>query len=200
MGVREVRVVPNAVRRPALRVQQRSAGVPFRLLFVGNLGYFPNIDGLQWFCEHVLPVLRSIADRPFRVRIAGAGLKPSLAAHLRTHAEVDVAGEVPDVSVEYDAADAVIVPVRAGGGTRIKVIEAFAHERPVVTTTIGAEGIEAESGRELVLAETPEDFAAACAQLMSDEALRRSLTRAGLSLVTRQYSQDAINRLVAGWS
>jgi glycosyltransferase involved in cell wall biosynthesis len=137
-----------------------------------------------------------MASTPFRLRIVGAGADHSIAA-LSSHAEVDFVGEVASVGAEYAAADAAIVPVLAGGGTRIKVIEAFAHQRPVVSTSMGAEGIEAQPERDLLLGDDPEAFAAACLRLMQDEALRQRLTLSALALVTRDYSQDSVNRLVA---
>lgn len=97
--------------------------------------------------------------------------------------EVTVTGPVADVTPWYESAHAVIVPVRAGGGTRIKILEALAHRRPVVSTTVGAEGLGATPGRHLLVADSPVDFAAECDRLMRDRTLRHALAGQGAEFV-----------------
>jgi polysaccharide biosynthesis protein PslH len=144
-----VRVAPNAVRLPEREPTTTAAERPFTFLFVGTFGYYPNDDAAGFFCREVLPLLRETAPGPFRVNVIGRGGGREVQS-LGSLPEVTVIGEVPDMANYYRASDAVIVPVRSGGGTRIKVLEAFSFERPVVATTIGIEGIDAGDGAQLL--------------------------------------------------
>ena len=116
---------------------------------------------------------------------------------LRSHPCVRLLGAVPEVRPLYEAADAAIVPLRAGGGTRIKILEAFSYRRPVVSTTIGAEGITATPGIEILLGDTAEDFAARCVDLMRAPDLADRLAANALCLVTNAYSAPALRRIVS---
>lgn len=191
----EVLVVPNAVRAPDTPPEPLTSH-PFTFLFVGTLGYFPNEDAVRFFCTRVLPWLRARTRQAFRVRIAGAGLPQSLLAFGR-EPEVRLLGLVPDLATEYANADAVIVPVRGGGGTRIKVLEAFAYRRPVVSTTIGVEGIEAVAGEHYLRGDSVQAFGAQCLHLMEDATLRERVALRGRELVLARYSQETVNRLLA---
>jgi len=163
---------------------------PYTLLFVGTLGYLPNADGIRWFCDAILPLLREVAPCPFRVVIVGGGADGRV-WELDSLPDVEVVGAVPDLAPHYRDASAVIVPLRGGGGTRIKVLEAFSYRRPVVSTAIGAEGIAAVPGEHLLIADEPAQFAAACARLMADRAESSRLTAAAHALLLRAYVPDA---------
>jgi len=145
----------------------------------------------------VVPLIRHEAEVPFLVRIAGSGLSKALAP-LAAIPEVRLVGRVPHVSVEYAEADAVIVPIRGGGGTRIKVLEAFAHRRPVISTTIGAQGIDATPGEHYLQADTAAAFALECLRLMRNAELRASLAGSAQALVMTRYTQQPVNEQVAG--
>jgi polysaccharide biosynthesis protein PslH len=173
----DVRLLPNVIRPPG-PLAPPSPGGPFTFLFVGNFDYYPNHDAARYFCAQVLPLLRAGAPGPFRVRFVGAN-PPATVRALAGEPEVTVTGPVADVTPWYESAHAVIVPVRAGGGTRIKILEAFAHRRPVVSTAAGAEGLSVTAGRHLLLADSPQDFAGQCARLMRDPALGRALAGQG---------------------
>jgi glycosyltransferase involved in cell wall biosynthesis len=184
----DVLVLPNVVELAPPREAARANG-PFAFLFVGTLGYFPNEDAASWFRTAVLPELRTIAPGPFRVVVVG-GDGPS-------EAEIEFAGQVPDVGPWYRRADAAIVPLRAGGGTRIKILEAFAHSVPVVSTPLGAEGLEVEDERHLLLAEASAEFARRCSELMANPALGRRLADEAYRLTEGAYSPAAAARAVA---
>jgi glycosyltransferase involved in cell wall biosynthesis len=111
-------------------------------------------------------------------------------------------GEVEDVAPCYAAADAVVIPIRSGGGTRIKILEAFAYKKPVISTSMGMEGIEAVHGVDVMIADTPEDFARCCQQVMADQELRERLVTNAYHLVTRAYSLQVLMRNFTGihWS
>lgn len=188
-------VLPNALPVPAPLPRPPEAG-PFTFLFVGTLGYYPNEDGLRFFCREVLPRLQRIAPRDVRLDIVGIGMSAGVQA-LGELPGVRLVGYVPDVAPRYAWADAVVVPIRAGGGTRIKVLEAFAHRRPVVSTTVGAEGIDARDGEHLLLGDTPEDFAERCARLMTEPALGAGLAERAFALFSARYTIEAAARAVA---
>jgi glycosyltransferase involved in cell wall biosynthesis len=183
---------PNAVRLPRIH----ASGAPMAsLLFVGNLSYAPNQDAAIWLCRELLPRLR--VRRRVRVRIVGGGAGPSVRA-LAPLPGVEIVGPVDDLAPEYKAAGVVVVPIRAGGGTRIKLIEALAYGKPVVSTSIGATGIAVDDGHHLVIADDAAEFAQACLGLLGDPAEARSLGARGRKLVRERYASDVVGaRLVS---
>jgi glycosyltransferase involved in cell wall biosynthesis len=190
-GCRSVAVVPNGVRIPAVPPPAARSRTSFTFLFVASLAYSPNADAARFFCVEVLPGIRAATRRAVRVLLVGSQPGPEV-RRLAARPGVVVTGTVADVTPYYGRADAVIVPVRAGGGSRIKLLEAFAHGRPVVSTGVGAEGIEARHGQELLIADGPAAFAAACVRLMKTPALGRALAGRALALVRRRHGPAAI--------
>ena len=190
----EISVLPNAVRPPA-RVTPHPGGV-FRFLFLGTLGYYPNHDAVLWFCSAILPVLKSRARIPFEVEFAGRGASETLRAAVES-AGARFAGAVPDVQACYEACHAVIAPLRAGGGSRIKILEAFSYQRPVISTPAGIEGIEAGTDEHVLVGESAEAFASACLRLMENRDLRERLARNAESLWSRRYSPEALQKTVS---
>jgi glycosyltransferase involved in cell wall biosynthesis len=189
-----VAVIPNAVRIPDGAASSRPRD-PATLLFVGNLGYYPNEDAALYLCAEILPRLRALVCHSLRVMIVGAN--PSLRVQrLASDPDVIVTGAVPDVAAYYRDAGVVVVPIRAGGGTRIKLLEAFAHRCPVVSTTIGAEGIDARHDEHIMLADTAETFAACCARLLADAELADALADRGFELVATQYCPERVRLLL----
>lgn len=150
-------VLPNAVRLPDAARPDANEDV-FTLLFVGTLGYYPNEDAVQYFGSEILPHIRRLTRSDFVVNIVGRGASPRL-RQLAVDYGMQMIGEVPDIAPWYQNSNAVVVPVRAGGGTRIKVLEAFSHRRAVISTSIGMEGIDAGDDVHVLLADTPEVFA-----------------------------------------
>jgi glycosyltransferase involved in cell wall biosynthesis len=183
-------VLPNALPVPPL-LEPRSNDSPFTFLFIGTLGYYPNEDGVLFFCEQVLPLIRRRAGREFRVDVVGTGPGPAL-LRLAELPEVQIVGPVPEVAPWYRQADAVVVPLRAGGGTRIKVLEAFSYRRPVVSTPVGSEGLDVRGGEHLLLGDTPAKLAAQCLRLMDQPALAASLAETAFALFRDRYSQEAV--------
>ena len=189
-----IEILPNALPMPA-PLRPPPDDRPFTFLFIGTLGYFPNEDAIVTFCHDILPSLRRMATRPFRVSIVGTGATSAIRA-LAAIPEVEVIGAVADIADAYRQAHAAIVPIRAGGGTRIKILEAFAYRRPVVTTSIGVEGIAASHGEHLLIADEPADFARQCARLMASPGLAARLAERAEALFQAEYSLDALNRRV----
>ncbi len=190
-GAADVRVMPNVIdvadRRPELAAR---ADRPFTFVFAGTLTYFPNEDGVIWFADEVLPLLRSRTDRPFRVVLAG--LAPASIKAMQAIPEIRVTGWVRDIAPVYDEANAAIIPLRAGGGTRIKLLEAASYGLPIVSTTIGAEGIMVRSGEHCLIADSPSDFAQACLDLMRNPQTRHQLAENARQLVLQDYSLAAM--------
>jgi glycosyltransferase involved in cell wall biosynthesis len=167
--------VVTAFRRPAQPVGRHEVGDPPVLLFQGELTYAPNIDAAHWLVKSIAPYLHTRMPNA-QIRLVGnacQGVKD-----LHRPPAVTVLGRVPEMVPELARADLSVVPIRYGGGIRNKILECFAHRIPVVSTTIGAEGINAEHGVHLLLADTSEDFAAACERLVTDIDLRKRLVDA----------------------
>jgi glycosyltransferase involved in cell wall biosynthesis len=176
LGAR-VGVIPNSIQVPE-DGQWMPPPRARRLLFVGNLCYQPNIDAVHWLVEEVAPLL----GRPHRIDLVGNASPAVVALASDT---VHVHGAVPVVAPMYAAADVVVVPLLSGSGTRIKVLEAFAQRRVVVSTTKGVEGIAAEDGRHLLVADGPDAFAAAIERAL--EGGNEPMVAAAHALVKRDY-------------
>jgi glycosyltransferase involved in cell wall biosynthesis len=197
-----IATIPNGVRcdEPvtARRDPLEAADQPFRLLFVGTLGYLPNVDAATTLCRDILPRLRGLGSRDVRVDLVGAHPAPSITDLARLDG-VEIHADVPSVTPFYERAGAAVTPLRAGGGTRIKLLEAFARGVPVVTTSIGAEGLEVDAERHLLVAEDPDGLARACARLMRETGLAGRLRAEALRLVAARYDavvvSEAIRRL-----
>lgn len=179
-------VVPNGVDTEYFRPEQHEVR-PHTLVFNGLLDYRPNLDASLFLVDEVLPLVRR-SHPDARVVIVGRGGPAELAQLRRPH--VEATGEVPDVRPYLGQAEAVVVPIMAGSGTRFKVVEGLAMEKPMVSTAVGSEGIGVEDGKHLLIADTPEAFAAAIVRLFDDAALARSLGRVGRDFVQREYSWD----------
>jgi glycosyltransferase involved in cell wall biosynthesis len=159
--------------------------VPGRLMFVGHFGYAPNRDAAIYFCEHILPRIQAKAGH-----VTFRAVGRDAPAELSHFPGVQVKSSVPDVRPYLAEAAVVVVPLRAGSGTRIKILEAMAMGKAVVSTTLGAEGLDVDNGRHLVLADTSQAFAQAVIDLLSDPTRRESIGRQARKLVEAKYSWD----------
>jgi sugar transferase (PEP-CTERM/EpsH1 system associated) len=158
---------------------------PKHLVFVGSMDWMPNEDGVLFFCREVLPRIRAVEPD---VTLSIVGRAPTAAVRrLAQEPGIEVTGTVADVRDHLGRAAATIVPLRIGGGTRLKIFEAMAAGRVVVSTTIGAEGLPTESGRHLLIADTAESMADSVVAVLRDPALRRRIEREARALVTRHY-------------
>lgn len=188
--------VPNSYSpaRGSAPSRTRLPGTPLRLLLVGNFDYLPNRDAARHLVTDIVPLFRS-HDMPVAVDIVGAGgtasmLAPTTSTGPPQHVGVTVHGAVPTLAPWYGRADIAVVPLRAGGGTRIKILEAFAHHVPVVSTDVGAAGLAVTRGEHLLLADNPASFVQACARLARDPALRAHLV-ANAAMFLREYHAPA---------
>lgn len=164
---------------------------PNSLVFVGSMDWLPNVDGVKWFVSEILPLIRQ--QRPqAHLRIVGRRPHVDVAAlHSPKHGVV-VTGTVDDVRPYVRTASVVVVPLRFGGGTRLKILEAFAMKKAVVSTSLGAEGIQCLNGKHLCIENETQSFANACLKLMVDDAVRQDFGEKGHALALSQYSWDAI--------
>jgi len=192
-----VTVVPNAVDvEYYTSADIRPSSLPPRsLVFTGKMDFRPNVDAVLWFCHEVLPLVRrQMPD----VRFYIVGQSPHRRVlRLADDPAVTVTGYVDDVRSYIAGACVYVVPLRIGGGTRLKVLEAMAMGKPIVSTSLGCEGFEGlVPGRELSLADTPQEFAQRVIELLDDASQRERLGRAARRFVEERYDwRDIVPRL-----
>jgi len=189
-GVQKVSTLPTGVDTefftPAIEESQ-----PGRLVFVGSMDWDPNEDGILWFIREIYPGIRRTAPNT-TLSIVGRNPSPRLRAVAAADPAIEITGWLSDVRPHAARAEVVIVPLRVGGGTRIKIPEAMAMAKPVVSTTIGAEGLPFRDRQELRLADKPQDFAQAVCELLSSASLRRSMGAAARERVVSKHGWDAV--------
>ena len=181
LGRADAVVVPNGADLPA-RVSPVPRGG--RLVFVGSLNYAPNAEGVRWWLREVGPLLPG--DLP-PLTVVGRGAQ----AVLGNPPGLQVVSDVPEVAPYLEQASVVVLPLRAGGGSRLKLIEAMAQGRPVVSTSKGAEGFPVRHDRELLLADSPQALADAVTRIYRDPALAQRLATAGRTFA-EAYSWTAL--------
>jgi sugar transferase (PEP-CTERM/EpsH1 system associated) len=163
--------------------------VPDSLVFTGLISYRPNTDAVLYFAREILPLI--LRQRPgAKFIIVGMGATEEVRALAGPH--VVVTGQVPDVRPYVHQASAFVVPLRMGSGTRLKVLEGLAMGKPMVSTTLGCEGISVQDSRHLLMADDPQSFASAVVRLLEDRDLASRLGQAGRSLVERAYSWPSV--------
>jgi len=168
------------------------APIPQSLVFNGALSYEPNYDAMNYFLEHIYPeIKREVPDAQLSVtgRTEGVDIQS-----LPNDDQVRFTGYVDDIRDVVARSSVCVVPLRQGGGTRLKILEAMALGIPVVTTSKGAEGLAVESGKHLIIADEPSEFAAATIRLLRDRSLRASLASQGYALVQERYGWEGIGR------
>ena len=171
--------------------------LPNSLVFTGSMDWLPNEDSMLYFVSEILPLIRTeIPD----VTLTIVGRHPSsrLRAAAAAQPNVELTGRVEDVRPYVNAGAISIVPLRIGGGTRLKIFEAMAAEKAVISTSIGAEGLPVTDGEHLLIADTPRDFADRAIELLRDPGRRRAIGAAARRLVVERYSWATVARDLAG--
>jgi glycosyltransferase involved in cell wall biosynthesis len=190
-----VTVVPTGVDlaqyRPAPNPPDTSAPL---ITFVGAMDWEPNVDGVEYFCGEVWPAIKAEVPQA-RLRIVGRNpdrrVQKWASNSINNDNSIEVTGRVPSVVEHLHQSAVVIVPLRIGGGTRLKIYEAMATAKAVVSTTIGAEGLDVHHGRDIMLADDPRSFAQAVIMLLRDPELRRRYEKAAAETAAR-YDWPAI--------
>lgn len=194
-------VIPTGVDTAATRPAPEQEGPP-RLVFTGTLGYPPNSQGICWFADQAWPeVLRLLPDA--RLDVVGRAPPASVLA-LDEREGITVVGPVPVMAPHYARAHAVVVPILTGAGIRVKIVEAMAAGRAIVSTSLGYEGLPfVQPGRHLLVADDPHDFAMAAVRLLTQAALRRDIAANARALAEQHYDwrglgdeQEAVLRAV----
>jgi glycosyltransferase involved in cell wall biosynthesis len=177
-----VTVVPTGVDTKQYRVSPSATGNPPMVVFTGSMDWEPNIDAVEYFCRQVWPsILASFPNARFQI----VGRNPHSRVQRLKSVSVEVTGMVASVGDYLQAATVVVVPLRIGGGTRLKIFEAMAMGKALVSTSIGAEGLDVKHGRDVLLADTPESFSDCVQRLLREPELRRSYERAATSRAAR---------------
>ncbi|HTV57387.1 MAG TPA: glycosyltransferase family 4 protein [Verrucomicrobiae bacterium] len=161
------------------------------MLFQGSMDWYPNRDAVEYFVQDILPKIRAVAPNA-KFIVAGRNPPPQFVAELTAVRGVEFTGTVADMRPYLASATIVVVPLRLGSGTRIKILEACAAGKPVVSTHVGAEGLDLHDGREIVLADEPSEFASAVAALLADPVRASSMARAARAVIDERYSQHAL--------
>ncbi len=182
-------VVPNAIDTDTYT----GLGEPDSrvVLYTGGMDWYPNRDAVEHFVFSILPELRVLAPG-VRFVVAGRNPFPEFRKRFAGIPDVEFTGTVADMRPEIARAAVSVVPLRIGSGTRLKILEAAAMRKPIVSTSVGAEGLDFVNHREIILADDPGDFARAVASLLGDAGLRRRLGDASRRVIEQRYSLGAL--------
>jgi glycosyltransferase involved in cell wall biosynthesis len=186
-GVSRVSAIPTGVDVQHFAPPDRTKSTD--LVFVGSMDWMPNVDGVLWFTREVLPLIRR--RRP-DCSFAIVGRQPPAGIQALAGDGIQVTGTVPDVRPHLWGASVAVVPLRIGGGTRLKIYEAMAARTAVVSTSIGAEGLQVDPTEHIALADTPESFAASCLELLKNEEKRARMVDAAWRLVQDRFTWDVV--------
>ena len=189
----KIQMAPNVIRPQMLT--QVSNKDKRSLLFVGSLQYFPNEDAVLHLCWEILPILRELYTKTVEVHIVGSRPSAKLVDACR-RTNVLVHENAQSVRPFYEQAIAALVPLRLGGGTRIKLLEALSFAVPVVTTSLGADGMDLRDEVHALFANDATDFARQCIRILSQEALAISLAKHGREWVVAHHSLDALDAVL----
>jgi len=191
-GASRVAAVPTGVDLDYFKPSQdvRPSG---DLVFTGSMDWEPNVDGIHWFVDKVLPAIRR--RRP-NCSVTIAGRMPSRDIHrvARRDARIHVTGTVPDIRPYLWGSSVSIVPLRIGGGTRLKIYEAMAAKVPVVSTAVGAEGLDVRDGENIQIADAPAEFAERCIALLDDAVARKRMASVAWDRISSCYSWEVVSR------
>lgn len=191
----KITVAPIAVDTQELQPVPRQADSS-EVLTLGTLHYPPNADGIRWFANEVFPLVRARVAQA-HLTIVGKNPPPDFRQLAEQMPDViRVTGYVADLAPYLSRAGLMVVPVRAGSGMRVRILEAFARGVPVVTTTIGLEGIDARPGQDVLVADTPAEFADAVCRLLNDPQLQAQLAANGRRLAEERYDWKVVLKTV----
>lgn len=189
--VRHVADIPTGVDLEYFRPKHDLPVEPFNLVFTGSMDWLPNDDAMRYFAEDILPLIRrTIPD--VSLTIVGRKPLPRLVELSRRDPRIVVTGRVEDVRPYMERAAAYVIPLRIGGGTRLKVFEAMAMEKPLISTSIGVEGLPVADGEDVLIADSPHAFAESVVRLLKEEAFARQLGQRAAAKVRRECGWDRV--------
>ena len=187
-----VTVIPNGMDTETLRPDCTQAPEPNTLIYAGSVTYHPNHDAVRYFVQDILPLVH---DQHPQVKLSVTGGTGDMeVCDLAATSNVNFTGYVPAIAPLIQSSWASVVPLRLGGGTRLKILESMALGTPVISTRKGAEGLNVTDGETILIADSPEEFAAAVNRLLNDPDLRTRLSIAGRQLVEAQYDWGIVGR------
>ena len=192
-GLSHVIAVPTAVDTDYFQPHPDVVRAPSTLVFTGSLDWTPNIDGLRWFVDLVLPIVARAVPN-VKLNVVGRNPRADLVAGIKGRPGVELVGRVPDVRPHVQGATASVVPLLVGGGTRMKIFESLALDTPVVSTTIGAEGLPLEPNNHILIADSPEDFAHATIELLCNQTQSAAMGVRGGNYVREKFGAAAVAR------
>lgn len=195
-GAEKVWDVPTGVDTDYFSSGETTQPDSASLVFTGSMDWLPNDDGMRFFIEAIYPLIKRKIPN-VSLTIVGRNPLPNLFAFGERDASIRITGRVEDVRPFMDEASVYIVPLRIGGGTRLKIFEAMAMAKPIVSTSVGAEGLPVRDEAELLLADTPEEFSAAVVRLLEDEELANRIGANGCRLVREKYSWTRVAAIFA---
>ena len=167
------------------------------------MDWYPNRDAVEFFARAILPRVRAKCP-DVRLIVAGRNPPNQFVEQFRSDRKIEFTGTVPDMRPYLAAATVVIVPLRVGGGTRIKILEACAAGKPIVSTSVGAEGLDLEPGKEIILADDPREFARSVVNLLQHPARSEAVARSARAAVVERYShvtlKKSLDALISSWS
>lgn len=185
----QIAVVPNTVE---VGVPNTVTGEPLTLVYQGGMDWYPNRDAVEYFIKSILPLVRAKFPQ-VRLVVGGRNPSPGFLARYAGHPGIEFTGTVADMQRVIARAAVCIVPLRIGSGTRLKILEAAAMGKAVVSTTIGAEGLEFEGGKHLLIADRPDHFARAIEALLGNDEWRIAMGRRARDVVAAKYSEKAMH-------
>jgi polysaccharide biosynthesis protein PslH len=195
-GIKDVFEVPTGVDTEFFMPSGRENVDPNNVVFTGSMDWLPNEDAIRYYTDQIMPIVRrSIPEATLTV--VGRNPYPSLLELSRKDASIIVTGRVDDVRPYMERAAAYVVPLRIGGGTRLKIYEAMAMEKAIVSTTIGAEGLPVTDGRELRIADTAETFAAAVVELLTNRGAANHLGQQAARVVREKFGWSGVAKRFA---
>lgn len=190
-GGQRIHVIPNGFASPPEEPSRR-APQHLRLGLIGNLAYGPNADGLKWFSREIWPLITRKVPQA-QLRIVG-NLPEELDGLMKPGYEK--LGFLENTGAEFAGWSALVVPLRYGGGTRLKIVEALSKKCPIVSTSIGAHGLDLSHGKDILLADQPQVFASSCIKLLQDADYGKKLAEAGWSTFREKYTWDVIGETI----
>ena len=190
-----ISVIPNVVDTDSIQPvdNTRATGSDPVLFFQGVMDWYPNRDAVEFFARTIFPRVRAECPHA-RFVVAGRNPPNEFVERFKSDPRIEFTGTVPDMRPYLAAATVVVIPLRLGGGTRIKILEACAAGKPIVSTSIGAEGLDLEPAKEIVVADSPAEFVRWVVNLLRDPARCNGLAKSARKAVVERYSFSTLKR------